>query len=140
MARPGRCGLGRHWNCGAAIGGGVGEPHVAVWPSFGRGEYLVSGRFASYRSRRRHLDRRGRLRVGPIEYGISGVVSVRDEQTQELMEDFYRLVMNGKPRAEALREAQLTIRAKYPDVVDWGAFICQGDPGQMNAQIGRAHA
>jgi CHAT domain-containing protein len=65
---------------------------------------------------------------------IMSLWKVPDEQTQELMEDFYRRVMNGQPRAEALREAQLTIRAKYPDVADWGAFICQGDPGPIDPE------
>lgn len=31
---------------------------------------------------------------------------VPDKQTQELMEDFYKRILAGQPRAEALREAQ----------------------------------
>jgi CHAT domain-containing protein len=47
------------------------------------------------------------------------------------MIDFYKYLLEGKPRAEALREAQLTMKGKYPDPYYWGAFICQGNPGNM---------
>ncbi len=40
---------------------------------------------------------------------------VPDEQTKELMVDFYKLLLSGKPRAEALREAQLAMKKKYPN-------------------------
>jgi tetratricopeptide (TPR) repeat protein/CHAT domain-containing protein len=58
---------------------------------------------------------------------------VPDKETQELMEDFYRRVLDGVPRAEALRQAQRAMRAR-PDRSHpfyWGAFICQGDPGPL---------
>jgi predicted nucleic acid-binding protein len=48
-----------------------------------------------------------------------------------IMEDFYRRILAGQPRADALREAQLAMKAKYPDPFYWGAFICQGDPGPL---------
>ena len=57
--------------------------------------------------------------------------SVPDEQTRELMEDFYARILAGEPRAEALRQAQLTMKSKYPHPYYWGAFICQGDPGPL---------
>ena len=47
------------------------------------------------------------------------------------MEDFYRRILAGEPRAEALRNAQLTMKAKYPHPFFWGAFICQGNPGPL---------
>jgi len=53
---------------------------------------------------------------------------VPDQQTYELMVDYYRLALRGESRAEALREAQLSLKARYPDPYYWGAFICQGDP------------
>lgn len=58
---------------------------------------------------------------------------VADEQTQELMVDFYRRLMAGEGRAEALRQAQLAMKAKYPDPFCWGAFICQGDQGPLRS-------
>ena len=47
------------------------------------------------------------------------------------MEDFYRRILAGEPRAEALRNAQLTMKATYPHPFFWGAFICQGNPGPL---------
>ncbi|MCX6033046.1 MAG: CHAT domain-containing protein [Chloroflexi bacterium] len=52
-------------------------------------------------------------------------------QTQELMEDFYRRILAGEPRADALRAAQLAMKARHPNPFYWGAFICQGDPGPL---------
>jgi hypothetical protein len=51
-------------------------------------------------------------------------------QTRELMEDFYRRILVGQPRAGALREAQLEMK-KYPDPFFWGVFICQDNPGPL---------
>ena len=54
--------------------------------------------------------------------------NVPDEQTQELMADFYRRILAGEPVPEALRQAQRTLKARCPDPFYWGAFICQGNP------------
>jgi CHAT domain-containing protein len=59
---------------------------------------------------------------------VMSLWKVPDEQTQELMVDFYRRVLGGQPRSSALREAQLALSVKYPNPLYWGAFICQGDP------------
>jgi CHAT domain-containing protein len=47
------------------------------------------------------------------------------------MEDFYLRLRDRRPRAEALREAKLHLRAHYPYDASWAAFICQGDPDPM---------
>ena len=52
---------------------------------------------------------------------------VPDKETHELMEDFYKRILQGRPKAEALREAQLAMKARHPEPKYWGAFICQGD-------------
>lgn len=57
---------------------------------------------------------------------------VPDKQTQELMVEFYRGLKKEIGRAEALREAQLEMKRKYPHPVYWGAFICQGNPGRLS--------
>ena len=62
---------------------------------------------------------------------VMSLWKVPDQQTRELMEDFYTQILSGEARANALRNAQMTIRAKYPDPFYWGAFICQGDPAPM---------
>ena len=59
---------------------------------------------------------------------VMSLWKVPDEQTQELMEDFYRRILSGEPRAEALRNAQLALKAGRPHPYYWGAFICQGNP------------
>jgi CHAT domain-containing protein len=58
---------------------------------------------------------------------VMSLWKVPDLQTQELMEKFYRRILEGQPRAEALRGAQLDIRTQYSHPGYWGAFICQGD-------------
>jgi len=47
------------------------------------------------------------------------------------MEDFYGRLLAGEGRAEALRQAQLAMKARYPDPFYWGAFICQGDSSPL---------
>jgi CHAT domain-containing protein len=62
---------------------------------------------------------------------VMSLWKVPDEQTQQLMVDFYSRILRGEGWAEALRQAQQALRARYPDPYYWGAFICQGDPGPM---------
>ncbi|MGH9972202.1 MAG: CHAT domain-containing tetratricopeptide repeat protein [Pyrinomonadaceae bacterium] len=63
---------------------------------------------------------------------VMSLWKVPDAQTQELMEGFYARILAGEPRAEALRQSQLEMKKKYPHPVNWGAFICQGDPGPLH--------
>jgi CHAT domain-containing protein len=53
--------------------------------------------------------------------------NVPDQQAQELMVDFYPRLLTGEGKAKALRQAQLAMKAKYPDPYYWGAFVCLGD-------------
>jgi CHAT domain-containing protein len=62
---------------------------------------------------------------------VMSLWKVPDEPTRELMEDFYGRLLAGEGRAEALRQAQLAMKAKYPAPFYWGAFICQGDPAPL---------
>lgn len=52
---------------------------------------------------------------------------VADNETQELMEYFYKELLNGKSNREAFKIAQEKIRAKYPDPYYWGAFVIIGE-------------
>lgn len=63
---------------------------------------------------------------------VMSLWKVPDEATCELMEDFYRRILAYEGRAEALRQAQLALKQKYPEPYYWGAFICQGEPGPFN--------
>jgi CHAT domain-containing protein len=62
---------------------------------------------------------------------VMSLWKVPDEPTRELMEDFYGRLLAGEGRAEALRQAQLAMKEKYPEPFYWGAFICQGDPSPL---------
>jgi CHAT domain-containing protein len=59
---------------------------------------------------------------------IMSLWKVPDKQTQKLMVNFYRNMLAGLSKSNALREAQLQMKKKYPNPFYWGAFICQGDP------------
>jgi CHAT domain-containing protein len=52
------------------------------------------------------------------------------------MEGFYKRILEGRPPADALREAQLEVRAVSPEPFFWGAFICQGDPDPLGPAPG----
>jgi CHAT domain-containing protein/tetratricopeptide (TPR) repeat protein len=81
----------------------------------------------------------GEIRVGEGVFGlrrsfvVAGAKSlvmslwkVPDEQTCELMVDFYRRMLLGRKGELALREAQLEMKSKHPDPYYWGSFIFQG--------------
>jgi CHAT domain-containing protein len=59
---------------------------------------------------------------------VMSLWAVPDEATRLLMEDFYGDVLSGQPRAESLQLAQLSVRARHPEPLYWGAFVCLGDP------------
>lgn len=56
---------------------------------------------------------------------------VPDTQTQELMVHFYRFLLSGKGRSEALRRAKLAVKATAPSPYYWAAFVCQGETGPV---------
>jgi CHAT domain-containing protein/tetratricopeptide (TPR) repeat protein len=64
---------------------------------------------------------------------VMSLWKVPDAETVELMEDFYHRVLAGQPRADALRDAQMTVKARHPDPYCWGAFVCEGNPGPLPA-------
>ena len=48
---------------------------------------------------------------------------VDDERAQEFMVEFYRARTAGSDKEESLRTAGSLIRTKYPDTLDWAAFV-----------------
>jgi len=62
---------------------------------------------------------------------VMSLWKVPDQQTQELMIEFYRCILAGESRVGALYKAQLAIRSRYPHPFYWGAFICEGNPGSF---------
>lgn len=90
----------------------------------------------------------GEVRVGEGVFGLQRAFTlagakalvmslwkVPDEETQELMLNFYDRILgvNGEPSpiADALHNAQLDLRKRYSDPYFWGAFVCLGAPGPL---------
>jgi CHAT domain-containing protein len=69
---------------------------------------------------------------------VMSLWKVPDWRTQELMQDFYGHFDEGYPCSDALRKAQLMIKARYAHPFNWGAFICQGDAGLVGRPRTRA--
>ena len=55
---------------------------------------------------------------------------VPDEQTQELMEDFYGRILHGENRSDALRAAQLAMKAKFPEPLYWAHSSARANQGR----------
>jgi CHAT domain-containing protein len=66
---------------------------------------------------------------------VMSLWQVPDQQTQELMSDFYTRLLAGEGRAEALRAAQLTLKAREPHPFYWGGFICIGNPHPLTSGV-----
>ena len=68
---------------------------------------------------------------------LTSLWNVSDEETKELMQQFYKRVLSGFSKGEALREAQLALmeqlreRDGYADPFYWASFICVGDVSPM---------
>ncbi|MEO1211421.1 MAG: CHAT domain-containing protein [Cyanobacteria bacterium J06638_20] len=66
-----------------------------------------------------------------IMAGVSSVVvslwAVPDAPTAELMTEFYRQLQQGQNKAQALRQAMLTIMKTYPEPRNWSAFTLVGE-------------
>jgi len=61
---------------------------------------------------------------------VASLWSVDDQATGLLMERFYAHMQEGMGKAEALRQAQMDVRAKYPNPYYWAAFVLSGDVGE----------
>jgi CHAT domain-containing protein/Flp pilus assembly protein TadD len=59
---------------------------------------------------------------------VASLWNVDDESTKSLMTTYFTLLKAGKSKAEALRAAQATVRAKYPNPYFWAPFILTGNP------------
>jgi CHAT domain-containing protein len=58
---------------------------------------------------------------------IVSLWAVNDRSTAMLMTEFYRQWLGGKPKAQALRAAMLSTKAKYPDPYYWSSMSLYGE-------------
>jgi len=61
------------------------------------------------------------LKMAGVEYLIVSLWSIPDKETVEFMELFYKKWLKNKEINQAFREAQTTMRKKYPPYY-WAAF------------------
>ncbi|MDD5771892.1 MAG: HEAT repeat domain-containing protein [bacterium] len=59
---------------------------------------------------------------------VMSLWKVPDEETKDLMIEFYKRMSDGKSKAVALREAKLKIKEKNPNPFYWGGFVSIGNP------------
>jgi CHAT domain-containing protein len=59
---------------------------------------------------------------------VTSLWKVPDEETKELMIDFYQRIVAGEACGDALHAAQAAMKSRSPHPYYWGAFVCHGDP------------
>ncbi|HKD04915.1 MAG TPA: CHAT domain-containing protein [Bryobacteraceae bacterium] len=67
---------------------------------------------------------------------IMSLWRIPDEETQELMGEFYRRLKRGEGRSAALRQAQLMLRSQEKAPALWASFVCYGDPNPFSLSVG----
>ncbi|MBD2328732.1 CHAT domain-containing tetratricopeptide repeat protein [Alkalinema sp. FACHB-956] len=58
---------------------------------------------------------------------IVSLWAVNDQSTSELMQEFYRQLKQQPDKAQALRQAMLITKQRYPDPSHWAAFTLVGE-------------
>jgi CHAT domain-containing protein len=61
-----------------------------------------------------------------VPTAIASLWTVYDNSTADLMQEFYRQLQHNPNPAQALRQAMLVVREKYPHPQDWAAFTLIG--------------
>ena len=67
------------------------------------------------------------LILAGVPSGVVSLWAVPDQPTGELMVEFYQQMETTDNKAQALRQAMLNIRVKYPDPVAWAGFTLIGE-------------
>jgi len=71
--------------------------------------------------------------VAGAETVVMSLWKVNDETTRELMELYYRNLLEGQGRATALREAMRALRSTRPEPYHWAPFIVLGRDAPLRA-------
>jgi CHAT domain-containing protein len=66
------------------------------------------------------------LVIAGAETVVVSLWKVNDETTRTMMEGYYRNLLAGQGRAEALKGAMLSLRAQHPHPYSWAPFIAIG--------------
>ncbi|GET35795.1 WD-40 repeat-containing protein [Microseira wollei NIES-4236] len=61
---------------------------------------------------------------------IASLWSVPDAATASFMVEFYHNLQRGPDKAQALRQAMLTMKEKHPHPLNWAAFTLIGEASQ----------
>lgn len=69
--------------------------------------------------------------IAGVRTVVMSLWRIPDAETRDLMEAFYRRMIAGEPRAEALRAAQMEVRSRRPSPFHWGGFVLEGEPGPL---------
>jgi CHAT domain-containing protein len=81
--------------------------------------------------------RRAFLAAG-AETVVTSLWKVSDQVTKELMEGYYRHLLEGHGRTSALREAMRRLRLEHPHPHFWAAFTALGRDAPLRAPQGTA--
>ena len=71
------------------------------------------------------------LLVAGAQSTVVSLWAVPDAPTAALMKDFYAELRQGENKAQALRKAMLQTQEKYPDPINWAAFVLVGNPAPL---------
>ena len=77
------------------------------------------------------------LVVAGAETLVTSLWKVDDEVTRDMMTVYYRNLLKGQGRVEALRAAAITIRQKHPEPRHWAPFIAIGQVGPLRGVEGK---
>jgi CHAT domain-containing protein len=58
---------------------------------------------------------------------VSSMWKVSDDATSLLMQGFYRSLRQGKDPADAMRDAELNVRERFPHPFYWAPFVVTGN-------------
>jgi hypothetical protein len=76
------------------------------------------------------------LLIAGAQTQVMSLWKIDDETTSRLMQGYYRAVVDGRGRAEALRDVQLSLArdSKYRHPYYWASFIVSGNPASLHGR------